>query len=91
MTGKELGLTAVRGQLLMPGEIAPFLRVSERWVREKMQKGTFPIRWYPVGERDRLVDSADLNDWLVKIRAEKGTAELPNKAKREIQKKEVIA
>ena len=84
-TGKNLGLKTVRGKLLTAKEIAYFLRVSERWVQRHMNDGTLPVRWYPIGERDRVVDSADLDDWLLKIAVEAGTAQLPLKAVRKIQ------
>jgi len=80
LTARQLGLTAIRGRLLLPREIAPLLRVSERWIRDHMQKKTFPIRWYFINDKDRAVDSADLNDWIAKKRVEPGTAPLPTKA-----------
>jgi predicted DNA-binding transcriptional regulator AlpA len=86
ITGKDLGLKAVRGKLLTVKEIAKFLRVSDRWVRSHMIDGTFPVRWYPIGERDHVVDSADLDDWLSKVVIEAGTAPLPLKALRKIKK-----
>ncbi len=52
MTGKELGITAVKGKLLLTKEIARFLRTSERWVQRHMSDGTFPFPWYPIGERN---------------------------------------
>jgi len=91
LTGKALGLTSVRGRLLLPREVAPFLRKSERSVQDQMKNGTFPIRWYPVGPKNRLVDSEDLNDYLRKIRAEAGTAILSETAIEEIAKEEVRA
>jgi hypothetical protein len=79
ITGESLGLTTVRGKLLLPGEVASFLRKSERSVQDQMQKGTFPIRWYPVGPRNRMFDSEDLNDYMEKIRVEVGkTVETKN-------------
>jgi len=85
MTGKALGLKTVRGKLLTTKEVAGFLRVSERWVQHHMQNGTFPIRWFLIGERDRVVDSEDLNTWLSKIYISAGTAPLPLKAERKIK------
>jgi len=85
LTGKTLGLTAVRGRFLTTKEVAGFLRVSERWVEMHMNTGTFPVRWFPIGLRDRVVDSADLDTWLSKIRVEAGTAPLPLKAVKKIQ------
>jgi hypothetical protein len=80
VTGKSLGLTTVRGRLLTPKEIAPFLRVSERLIQDQMNKCTFPIRWYFIGPRDRVVDSEDLNEHLSKIRVEAGAALLTTRA-----------
>ena len=90
-TGKDLGLKSVRGRLIDANEIAEFLHVSPRWVHKKMQDGTFPIRWRTIGERGRVVDTADLDDWLKKTVINAGTvpAELPFKAVRKI-KMEVV-
>jgi excisionase family DNA binding protein len=79
-TGKELGLTLIKGRLLTVKEIADFLRVSERWVQAHMKNGTFPFDWYLIGERDHLVDSADLDSWLKKIRILAGTVPMPVRA-----------
>ena len=91
MTGKDLGLTAVRGRLLITKEIAEFLRTSVRWVESHMNDGTFPFRWYPIGERNHAADSADFDDWLRKIVIEAGTAAVPQKAMEKITQEEVIA
>jgi len=90
ITGNDIGLTSVKGQLLTVVEIAKFMRVSERWVRKHMADGTFPIRWFLLGERDRVVDSFDLDIWLSKTRIEAGIAPLSKKAERQI-KQEVSA
>jgi len=84
ITGKDLGLTAVKGRLLVVKEIAKIMRVSERWVYKHMTDGTFPLPWYPIGERDRVVDSVDLDIWLSKTRIEAGMAPLPLKAERKL-------
>jgi len=89
-TGKDLGLTTVRGKLLVVKEIAVFLRVSERWVQQHMADGTFPFQWYPIGDRDRAVDSADLDEWLKKISVDAGSVPVPLKTTRKT-KKEVSA
>jgi predicted DNA-binding transcriptional regulator AlpA len=90
MTGKDLGLTAIRGRLLIVKEIADFLRTSERWVQIHMNDGTFPFPWYPIGERLHAADSYDIDRWLVSIKVESGTAEVPKRALRKIMgRKEV--
>lgn len=89
LTGKDIGITAVKGRLLKVNEVAKFMRVSPRYVRQHMADRTFPVRWYPVGERGRVVDSADLDSYLLKIKNEEGTASLPLKAKRKLKKLEV--
>jgi len=90
LTGRDIGLKTVRGKLLTTKEVAGFLRVSERWVQAHMRSGTFPIRWFMIGLRDRVVDSADLDEWLSKTYFSAGTAPLPLKAVKKIfNKKEV--
>jgi len=91
ITGKDLGLRAVRGRLLLPSEVAQFLRKSERTVQDQIQRNIFPIRLYPVGPKNRLIDSEDLNDYLEKIRKEAGATKSPAKAVRNKSKKEVEA
>jgi len=78
LTGKSIGLTTVKGRLLTVAETAQFLRVSPRWVEQKMRDGLFPFRWFPIGLRDHAVDSADLDRWLLSIRVEAGMAPLPS-------------
>lgn len=91
LTGKNLGLTAIKGKLLNVNEIAVFLRVSKRWVQKGMRNGTFPIDWLPIGERDHVVDSADLDKYLQSIKVKAGSTMLPPKAVKAIQKEEVSA
>jgi len=86
LTGNDLGLKTVRGRLLEVKEIAEFLRTSERWVHSHMSDGTFPFRWFLIGERNRAADPADLEDWLQTIAVSAGTAPVPIKAIRKIQK-----
>jgi len=85
IAGKALGLTVVKGKLLTTKEVAAFLRTSDRWVQQKMADGTFPVRWFPIGLRDRVVDSVDLDDWLSKIWVKAGTAQLPLKVERKLK------
>jgi hypothetical protein len=54
-----------------------------------MDDGTFPFQWRLFGERGRVVDSADLDDWLKDIVIQAGSAPVTSKAIRKIQNKEV--
>jgi len=93
ITGKDIGLKAVRGRLLTVKEVAAFLRVSTRWVQAHMADATFPIKWYPIGYKDRAIDSCDLDEYLSKIFISAGMAPLPLKAERKLKKigrKEVV-
>ena len=69
---KQTNSSVIRGELLSIEEVAPQMRYSGRWIRQMIKEGTFPIRYYRVGPRGILVDSADLNDWLIKMRVEPG-------------------
>jgi len=42
-TGEDLGLSVVRGQLIVVKEVAAFFRVSVRWVNKHMADNTFPF------------------------------------------------
>jgi len=52
-----------------------------------MADGTFPVPWFLIGERDRVVDSVSLNEWLKNTAIPAGTATLPSKSKRKIKKR----
>ncbi len=91
IAGKTLGITTIRGRAVLATEIARLLRVSERWVEIHMSDGTFPFRWYPINPKTRIADSADIDEWLSKIRVEAGEAPLPKKSVKEIQKEEVMS
>ena len=86
ITGKELGMKSVRGRFMTVKEVASFLRVSVRWVHSHMADGTFPVRWFLIGLRDRVVDSADLDEYLSKVFMSAGTVPLPLKAERKLIK-----
>jgi hypothetical protein len=91
MTGKEIGLTAIKGRAISAADLAKMLHVSDRWVEMRMKDGSLPINWFPVGERIRLVDSVDVDAWLLSIRVSAGTLPLPipKRAIEKIQEKEV--
>jgi len=91
ITGKDLGMKKIRGYLMTIAEVAAFLRVSVRWVEMHINDGTFPVKSYPVGTRGRVFDSADVEDWLLKIFTEAGTAPLPLKAERKIRREKEAA
>jgi len=85
VTGNSLGLKSVKGRVLKVSEIASFLRVSERWVHKHMDDGTFPIPWFPFGDRTRGVDSVVFDNWLNSIVVSAGKASLPTKAVKKIK------
>jgi predicted DNA-binding transcriptional regulator AlpA len=85
MTGKDLGLTAVRGRMITVKELSVFLRVSERWVELHMNDGTFPFPWFPINYKTRVANSLDIDEWLTKIRVSAGSAPLPPKAIKRIK------
>jgi predicted DNA-binding transcriptional regulator AlpA len=91
ITGRELGLKALRGRAISTKEISALLRVSERWVESHMSDGTFPFAWFPISPKNRVADSADIDAWLHGIKVQAGTAPLPKKAIKQIKKKEVKA
>jgi predicted DNA-binding transcriptional regulator AlpA len=84
-TGKELGLKTFQGKPLTAKEVAKFMGVSARWVQAHMADRSFPIKWYPIGFRDRVIDSADLDKFLSRRMIPAGKAELPLKAVKKIK------
>jgi hypothetical protein len=89
-------IPAVRGILLTTKEVGLILRSSTRWVEKNMADGTFPFRWYLFGPRLRMCDSADLNDWIEKMRIPAATVPdrkqwLENRIRKNLSKKEESA
>jgi hypothetical protein len=74
----------IRGELLTVEEVSKHLHVSTRWIERNMNNGTFPLDWYPISVRKRCIDSADVQDFLQKIRVSAGTVPLPPKSEKEI-------
>ena len=91
MTGKDLGLTTVKGELVNTAKMAEFLGTSERWVQLHMKDGTFPFPWYPIGERNHAADSVDIDQWLSSIKVPAGTTPVPKRATKKIHIEEVSA
>ena len=89
ITGKSLGLTAVKGYLMNVKDVADFFGVSERLVQKRMADGTFPVRWISIGGKVRRFDSADV-DAALKILKEDGTAELPQKVIKKFKEMEEV-
>ena len=85
-TGKELGMTNLKGRMLTAKEVADLLRVSTRWVEQHMNSKTFPLEWYPINAKKRVVDSAVLDKWLAQIKVPAGEAPMPEKAIRKINR-----
>jgi predicted DNA-binding transcriptional regulator AlpA len=88
VTGKDLGLKRFRGRAITVREMSLLLRTSERWVELRMKEGTFPFPWYPVNPKKRIADSADVDEWLAKIKVAAGSAQLPQGAIKKIKNKE---
>lgn len=84
ITGKNLGLKTVTGKLLSTKQVATLLGVSQRYIQKGMHDGTLPMRWYYINERDRRIDSADLDKFLDNIRISAGQKPLPRKSEKEV-------
>jgi len=82
LTGKALGLPTIKGHMITVHEIALFLRTSDKWVIMHMNDGTFPSDWFPVGERNHLVNSNDFDRWLCSIKVQAGNAPVPKESKK---------
>ena len=90
ITGKSFGLKSFRGYAMKVKDVAALLAVSPRWIEIHLNKGTFPIRWFPVGPRGRVFDSADVEEWLSKIFVRAGSASLPLKRRASIKKEVAV-
>jgi excisionase family DNA binding protein len=54
----------VRGKLLTMTEAAEKTGMSRKWIYAHMVKGTLPFPWFMPSPGKRLIDSADIEDWL---------------------------
>ena len=90
ITGKAFNLKSFRGYSMTIKDVAALLGFSERWCEKHMNNGTFPIRWYSIGERIRVIDSADLDEYLAKTVISAGTAPLPLKAVSKLKKEVAV-
>jgi len=84
INGKDIGLKTIKGYLMTVKEVADFLGVDPRWIEKHMANGTFPIKYLPLSERHRRIDSADLDKLVSKIMIEAGEAPLPLKTAKRI-------
>lgn len=57
-------LDSVRGKLLTVNEAARITRLGKDWFYNHMKNGTLPFPWYMLTVGKRLMDSADIEDWL---------------------------
>jgi len=61
-TGNEE--TIVRGKLVSISEAVKKTGLGRDWFYEHMKEGTLPIPWYQLTPGKRLMDSADIDDWM---------------------------
>jgi len=61
-------LKSVRGQLLTVKEVVKITRLSKDWLYRHMKEGTLPFRWFLLDAYTRVMDSADIDDWLEKMK-----------------------
>ena len=54
----------VRGKLLTMEEAEEKIGMSREWMYKHMKKGTLPFPWFLICVGKRLIDSADLEDYL---------------------------
>ena len=54
----------VRGKLLTMEEAEEKTGMSREWIYKCMRKGTLPFPWFLLCPGKRLIDSADIDDWL---------------------------
>lgn len=62
----------VRGELLTVEEAAERCGMSRKWIYRRMKRGTLPFPWYMNSPGKRLIDSADIDDWLRLIKVPVG-------------------
>jgi predicted DNA-binding transcriptional regulator AlpA len=55
----------VRGKLITMAEASKKIRLSKKWIYNRMENGTLPFPWFMPSPGKRLMDSADIDDWLL--------------------------
>jgi predicted DNA-binding transcriptional regulator AlpA len=58
----------VKGKLISISEAAEKSGMSDKWLYARMRTGTLPFPWFMPSPGKRLIDSADLEDWLRSIK-----------------------
>ena len=64
-------IAAVRGVWLTIGEAVEKYPLSKDWYYQHMNAGTLPFPWYRLSVGKRVMDSADIENWLF------GTCKVP--------------
>jgi predicted DNA-binding transcriptional regulator AlpA len=57
-------LKTIRGKLITVEEAVNVTRLGKDWFYRHMKNGTLPFPWFRLSTAKRVIDSADLNDWL---------------------------
>ena len=58
----------VRGEVMTVKEVSKYTRLSKEWIYNHMKNGTLPFEWFMQGPGKRVIDSADVDDWMRSIK-----------------------
>jgi predicted DNA-binding transcriptional regulator AlpA len=75
----DVKLKSVRGQLITINEASKITRLGKDWFYRHMKNGTLPFPWRMQSVCNRVIDSADLDDWLNVIKIPVGRKPENNK------------
>jgi len=63
-TKQPAGTPRFRGKPITVREAEKMYRIGKDWFYKHMNAGTLPFPWQPISEGRRLMDTADIDDWL---------------------------
>ena len=58
------GIATVRGKLIPLSKAEEMYPLGRNWFYRHMRAGTLPFPWYQLSVGKRLVDTADIEDWI---------------------------
>jgi hypothetical protein len=76
----------VRGKLISLEDAADKLGMSKQWLYLRMREGSLPFAWFMPSPGKRLIDSADIDDYLRVIKIPVASKFKTNARRRHVEK-----
>jgi len=65
-------ISTVRGKLISISEAVEKTTLGKDWFYKHMEAGTLPFPWFQLSVGKRVIDTADLDDWLYMLKVPAG-------------------